>query len=710
MSDIRCAAVLVAFSGMAGAFGQELRWTTTGGPRAGLAMVDLDAGGEHRLVACARDRVFERTSGTWIEITENAVPPGDRLAQVVISGGREFLVTSFGEVRRRTDEGWIGVGLPIPNDPTLTLADGGGVLWLVHNPFLPVVTNVFRSTDAGETWAPVSIPEGEFVGEIRVVEGVVLAIRPFGGGYLRSEDNGATWHASGDDAPDVLAGGPVIVGSEWIVPGSPQSAVSVDRGVTWTLRNSSGIVGSRAASDGRRIMTLVNGGVSTTEDGGRTWEVRSGNGLPRCLEGTIQELRAEASGFVVATPTGVYRTIDGGRSWVSLNDGLMRGSATVLAAGESLHAASISLARTFRLEAQGWVSVTDGVPACAQPLALHAEGETVYVGTVYDGISRSVDGGRTFSPLNAGIPVYNGTGGNQLREIGAIARHEGRLLAGTWFGTEFFNQAFQHSGGGMLRLNDAGTGWQQINRGFPIMARNLFNQPVYDPVVSVSDARGPWGRLVLVGTFRNGPVRSVDRGENWAISNAGLPRDPNGFPPMMNDFAVIGGAILAGAIGFPIFADPNGIDRGVFVSRDGGLNWTPAEINTARFAPVNALAVFEGVAYAGADGVYRSTDEGRTWARVPGGPTGEILDLAVHNGGLHAIVRDELGSEVWVGRPACTADFDGDGFVDFLDLASFVACFEGEACPPGATADLDGDGFVDFLDYAAFVEAFDAGC
>ena len=58
----------------------------------------------------------------------------------------------------------------------------------------------------------------------------------------------------------------------------------------------------------------------------------------------------------------------------------------------------------------------------------------------------------------------------------------------------------------------------------------------------------------------------------------------------------------------------------------------------------------------------------------------------------------------------CRSDFDGDGFVDFFDLDAFVACFDGEGCPPGRSADFDLDGFVDFFDFDSFIGVFEAGC
>ena len=68
---------------------------------------------------------------------------------------------------------------------------------------------------------------------------------------------------------------------------------------------------------------------------------------------------------------------------------------------------------------------------------------------------------------------------------------------------------------------------------------------------------------------------------------------------------------------------------------------------------------------------------------------------------------------VWLWRstnPACPADFNSDGFVDFFDYDAFVGCFETVACPPGKTADFNGDGFVDFFDYDLYVAAFEGGC
>jgi uncharacterized lipoprotein YddW (UPF0748 family) len=56
--------------------------------------------------------------------------------------------------------------------------------------------------------------------------------------------------------------------------------------------------------------------------------------------------------------------------------------------------------------------------------------------------------------------------------------------------------------------------------------------------------------------------------------------------------------------------------------------------------------------------------------------------------------------------PACPADFNNDGFLDFFDFDDFVTAFSAG----GPTADFNADGFVDFFDFDDFTLAFELGC
>gem|GEM_PF-6985146 len=57
-------------------------------------------------------------------------------------------------------------------------------------------------------------------------------------------------------------------------------------------------------------------------------------------------------------------------------------------------------------------------------------------------------------------------------------------------------------------------------------------------------------------------------------------------------------------------------------------------------------------------------------------------------------------------QPACFADFNNDGFVDYTDFDAFITQFE----LGNSIADVDGDGFLTFNDFDLFVFAFELGC
>jgi photosystem II stability/assembly factor-like uncharacterized protein len=167
---------------------------------------------------------------------------------------------------------------------------------------------------------------------------------------------------------------------------------------------------------------------------------------------------------------------------------------------------------------------------------------------------------------------------------------------------------FAGAPGAIVRSEDGGHSWQ---------VRPLSSPPPFVSVLAVSPAYDRDGTL-FAGTVEDGVFRSADRGMHWAAWNFGL-----------LDLNVLSLAVS------PAYADDDtlfvGTDSGIFRSTTGGRAWRevdagPEGERSTDFAPVLSLALSpgyaaDGIVFAGTEtnGLYRSTDRGRTWSQVGGG-------------------------------------------------------------------------------------------
>ena len=138
-----------------------------------------------------------------------------------------------------------------------------------------------------------------------------------------------------------------------------------------------------------------------------------------------------------------------------------------------------------------------------------------------------------------------------------------------------------------------------------------------------------------------------------------------------------------------------------------GIVWTDGGFGAvitfeAYDAAGNSLGTVEG--HHAGQGNNGETDEDRFYG-VEYAPGISAIRISHTSGGLEV---DHL--QYGGGAPACIADFNADGFVDFFDYDDYVNCYETGVCPPGRTADVNGDGFADFFDYDDFVAGYELGC
>ena len=403
---------------------------------------------------------------------------------------------------------------------------------------------VYRSTDAGKTWTHVGLRDAGQIGAIRVhpadADLVYVAVlgHAFGPnadrGVFRSKDGGKTWDKilfRSDSA------GAIDLAMDPVNPRILYAAFWQARRGPWYL--SSGGSGS---------------GLFKSTDGGDTWkEITRNEGLPKGVVGKIGVTVSGAShdrvwAIVEAEDGGVFRSDDGGDTWRRLNED-----------------------RNLRQRAWYYTHIH------ADP----RDAETVYV--LNTGLYRSVDGGRTFTPIRAPhgdnhalwiapndpLRMINGNDG------GANVTYNGGV---TWTGQDNQPTAQFYHVVTTTHVPYQVCGSQQDNSTVCIASR--------------TDAGG--------GGITEKDWHEVGGGESgWIAARAD---DPD--------------VVFAGSYSYLSRLDRRtGQERNVFPWPDNPMGWGAGDLKY-RFQwtfPVVLSPLNPNVLYVGANVVFRSTNDGRSW-------------------------------------------------------------------------------------------------
>jgi hypothetical protein len=336
---------------------------------------------------------------------------------------------------------------------------------------------------------------------------------------------------------------------------------------------------------------------------------------------------------------GVYKTVDGGGSWRTMNTGIQGGTRTAAVYAvqeltidpvdhETVYASTWSgLFKTID-GADSWseisprVATEDAVPYSFVTID-PANNQIIYTGigdADADGdgtgeIFRSLDGGQTWTLLDTGIPeaVIHG-----IAIVTDTPAENRTLLAST--------------GSGVFRSVDNGASWEMVNSGLPhTNARRLIYREDTTPgtlFLSIHSEGDPADHT----SFKGGLYKSVDLGTSWTSINGDLPpaayEDPDDPPPFYDywKFAVHpadANTILTGT-NLGGWSDQWGIHQ----TTDGGVTWEKADLQNTRgwldttwwnddnisileFAPSDPSVI-----YSGSEFIQKSTDGGASWTQA----------------------------------------------------------------------------------------------
>ena len=312
---------------------------------------------------------------------------------------------------------------------------------------------------------------------------------------------------------------------------------------------------------------------------------------------------SHAGTLYAGTQRGVFKSADGGASWVFSSSGLL--------------------------------------PARVQALAVDPTNpSTIYAGTLTPngvasvGIFKSTDSGATWRGSNLGlIDPFTGAGPVDIESVAVHPRDSNVVLAGGLFSE-------------IYRSGDGGTTWQPVTfGGFSLGLQTT--AIVFDPVTPANvyaasssgflrsaDGGFTWStfgdagvsffalaidptqpRTLYAGNANGSGIwKSTDGGSHWATANVSLPGAAGSRPPIL---------ALAVDPAHPSTVYAGTYGSGVWVSSNAGATWAAAangmrdtRVASLTLAPAQSSTVYAGT-YGG--GVYKSVDGAQSWVKANNG-------------------------------------------------------------------------------------------
>lgn len=446
-----------------------------------------------------------------------------------------------------------------------------------------------------------------------------------------------TWTSSGPGPSQVtsVAFDPTQQGVAYA--GTPGGAVfrSADGGGTWARVGSTGddrIVGISAR--GSRVVVSWTGGVFTgvggirrSFDGGATWEVAStAQGIANTDVGPVAIDPATPDTVLLGTNAGVFRSTNAGASWspVAIPTGTQIASilfdpaapGRVFAASNSGISISTDHGASFSPYNTAPGNLADATLALAGG-TLYAGGSSAVVRTPTGGAAAWADASNGLGMSSYFISSLVATG------IRMLAVKDGNLVSALQSGP--FWSGLIGPGMPIFRLAADPFQTTRVLAAGDGLARSLDSGQTWDRVdggisgLAVQFVAGASARAVLLGTS-TGVMRSDDLGATFTRSSAGL---------------------TGGLYGSPVI-DPGNPSRvfvhtsdGLFASTDAGRSWAPRDYGPPNadgliaVAPSDATRLYSA-GFSGAIGLARrSFDSGATWGDAnSNGPGGAMFTFA----------------------------------------------------------------------------------
>jgi photosystem II stability/assembly factor-like uncharacterized protein len=361
-------------------------------------------------------------------------------------------------------------------------------------------------------------------------------------------------------------------------------------------------------------------------DGGETWQPL-GPGLPiSTWEVGVKEFSVDPqqpNRLYAATQRGVYLSEDGGATWFKSDYGLGGVLPTSLAVSpfdpQTVYAATLGADIVKTVDGgQTWQKINIPWMEWTSNLATDPfiEGRLYEGGSCMGDILISPDGGSTYHTVRLTLPItYTGLSAICANAIVPDPHRAGHILAGVAIPYGPVHSTWH---GGLYVSEDYGEHWQWVEIGDVIGPVSAL---VFDPNNSQN---------VYAGTDKGELLRSEDGGAIWHIVSS------------YTGTQTITAIAIHPQDSQVIFISGQGDPNAIWASSDGGNTWarlanqpTTGPVWALKFALTTPPTLYAGTM---SDGLWRTTDNGRTWTVANGLARGNVRSLATATDGERAIV------------------------------------------------------------------------
>jgi len=499
-----------------------------------------------------------------------------------------YVGTSSGEIFKSTNRGgnWSRV-FQVGASPVAALAIDPTTSTTLYAATLGA--GVFKTINGGASWTAFNTGLSDLAVATVAIDSKTpstVYAGTFGHGVFKSLNGGATWATANNGLPDVALEAVTIVVDRqtpltvYVGTFAGGAFKSTNGGASWFAINAglpaSSLVTSFAVDPNVPTTIyagLVGGGVFKSTNGGATWEPSNASLVASLILALAGDPQTPATLYAGTYRDKLFKSTNGGATWRSSSSGITDatinavvvspGSFATVYAGtseRSIFVNAIDLfgpigdrvvglpgpGSVFKSTDKGatWARTSLVTTAAVQTLAV-ASSSTVYAGTFGSGVSKSTDGGSTWSPMNTGLtdpfifslaldPVSPGTvyaGSSSLDGRGRVFKTTNGGV--TWVATSLSarepvvalavaptapSTVYAGTyGDGVYRSVNGGATWTAVNSG-------LFNQASDSSITVFALAVDPNNAAtVYAGSFDNGVFKSTNGGGTWARSNDGLP-------------------------------------------------------------------------------------------------------------------------------------------------------------------------------------------